>query len=164
MFSTGKAKDSTRRHFPRTVTSPNVCKNIWAATWPTNWELQRSVSFLDTAKTFDSLEHKLYKVGSLIFAYGREQRALVLNPFDDIDRPEVAYTVPEILEPAKFKQLLATAEEEVPELIPFLAMAGFAGLRKCLANEKGAVWRDLDQLPVLPPASRFLLLSTTCSP
>ena len=68
--------------------------------------------------------------GSLIFAYGREQRALVLNPFDDIDRPEVAYTVPEILEPAKFKQLLATAEEEVPELIPFLAMAGFAGLRR----------------------------------
>jgi hypothetical protein len=29
-------------------------------------------SFLDTAKTSDSLEHKLYKVGSLIFAYGRE--------------------------------------------------------------------------------------------
>ena len=27
-------------------------------------------SFLDTAKTSDSLEHKLYKVGSLIFAYG----------------------------------------------------------------------------------------------
>jgi hypothetical protein len=83
-----------------------------------------------TAKTSDSLEHKLYKVGSLIFAYGKEQRALVLNPFDDIDRPEVAYTVPEILEPARFKKLLATAENEVPELIPFLAMAGFAGLRR----------------------------------
>jgi hypothetical protein len=40
--------------------------------------------------------------------------------FDDIDRPEVAYTVPEILEPAKFKQLLAAAEEEVPEMILFL--------------------------------------------
>ena len=87
-------------------------------------------SFLDTAKTSDSLEHKLYKVGSLIFAYGREQRALVLNPFDDIDRPQVAYTVPEILAPAKFRQLLATAEKEVPELIPFLAMAGFAGVRR----------------------------------
>src|SRR5215472_10777735 len=72
-------------------------------------------SFLDTAKTSDSLEHKLYKVGSLIFAYGKEQRVLVLNPFDDIDRPEMAYTVPEILEPAKFKKLLETAEEEVPE-------------------------------------------------
>ena len=71
-------------------------------------------SFLDTAKTSDAHEHKLYKVGSLIFAYGREQRALVLNPFEDIDRPEVVYTVPEILEPAKFKQILATVEEEVP--------------------------------------------------
>jgi hypothetical protein len=36
---------------------------------------------LDTAKTSDSLEHKLYKVGSLIFAYGKEQLVLVLNPF-----------------------------------------------------------------------------------
>ena len=36
-------------------------------------------SFLDTAKTSDSLQHKLYKVGSLIFAYGKEQRVLVLT-------------------------------------------------------------------------------------
>ena len=42
----------------------------------------------------------------------------------------MAYTVPEILEPAKFKELLATPEKEVPELIPFLAMMGFAGLRR----------------------------------
>src|SRR5260370_24236484 len=81
-------------------------------------------SFLDSAKTSDSLEHKLYKVGSLIFAYGRERRALVLKPFDDIDRPGVAYTLPEILEPAKFRQLFATAEEEAPQLIPFFSMAG----------------------------------------
>jgi len=106
-------------------------------------------SFLDTAKTSDSLEHKLYKVGSLIFAYGREQRALVLNPFEDIDRPEVAYTVPEILEPAKFRQLLATAEEEVPELIPFLAMAGFAGLRRSelvreYAEDQVLRWEDIN--------------------
>ena len=87
-------------------------------------------SFLDTAKTSDSLEQKLYKVGSLIFAYGKEQRMLVLNPFDEIDRPKVAYTVPEILEAAQFNRLLETAEEEVPELIPFLAMAGFAGVRR----------------------------------
>jgi hypothetical protein len=51
-------------------------------------------SFLDTAKASHALEHKLYKVGSLIFAYGKEQRVLVLNPFDEIDRPKVAYTVP----------------------------------------------------------------------
>jgi integrase len=106
-------------------------------------------SFLDTAKTSDSLEHKLYKVGSLIFAYGREQRALVLNPFDDIVRPQVAYTVPEIVAPAKFRQLLATAEKEVPELIPFLAMAGFAGLRRSelvreYAEDQVLQWEDIN--------------------
>src|SRR5215472_11680989 len=106
-------------------------------------------SFLDTAKTSDSLEHKLYKVGSLIFAYGREQRVLVLNPFDEIDRPKVAYTVPEILEPAHFKRLLETAEEEVPELIPFLAMAGFAGVRRSelvreYAEDQVLKWEDVD--------------------
>ena len=106
-------------------------------------------SFLDTAKTSHSLEHKLYKVGSLIFAYGKEQRVLVLNPFDEIDRPKVAYTVPEILEPVQFKRLLETAEEEVPELIPFLAMAGFAGVRRSelvreYAEDRVLKWEDVD--------------------
>jgi integrase len=106
-------------------------------------------SFLDTAKTSDSLEHKFYKVGSLIFAYGKEQRVLVLNPFDEIDRPKVAYRVPEILEPAQFKTLLETAEEEVPELIPFLAMAGFAGVRRSelvreYAEDQVLKWEDVD--------------------
>ena len=106
-------------------------------------------SFLDTAETSDSLEHKLYKVGSLIFAYGKEQRVLVLNPFDEIDRPKVAYTVPEILEPAQFKRLLEAAEEEVPELIPFLAMAGFAGVRRSelvkeYAEDQVLDWEDVD--------------------
>jgi site-specific recombinase XerD len=105
--------------------------------------------FLDTAKTSHSLEHKLYKVGSLIFAYGKEQRVLVLNPFDEINRPKVAYTVPEILEPAQFKRLLETAEKEVPELIPFLAMAGFAGVRRSelvreYAEDKILKWEDVD--------------------
>ena len=87
----------------------------------------------------------------MIFAYGREQRALVLNPFEDIDRPEVAYTVPEILEPAKFKQLLATAEEEEePELMPFLALAGFAGLRRSelvreYAEDQVLRWKDINR-------------------
>ena len=36
---------------------------------------------MDTAKTSDSLEQKLYKVGSLIFTYGKEQRPLLLFSF-----------------------------------------------------------------------------------
>ncbi|MBV8416653.1 MAG: hypothetical protein JO251_15705 [Verrucomicrobia bacterium] len=84
----------------------------------------------------------------MIFAYGKEQRMLFLNPFDEIDRPKVAYTVPEILEPAQFKSLLETAEEELPELIPFLAMAGFAGLRRSelvreYAEDQVLRWEDI---------------------
>jgi hypothetical protein len=94
-------------------------------------------SFLNTAKTSHSLEHELYKVGSLIFAYGKEQRVLVLNPFDEIDRPKAAYTVPEILNQAQFKRLLETAEEEVPELIPFLAMAGSSPARSLPISTQG---------------------------
>ena len=74
---------------------------------------------------------------------------LVLNPFYEIDRPKVAYRVPEILEPAQFKTLLETAEEEVPELIPFLAMAGFAGVRRSelvreYAEDQVLKWEDVD--------------------
>src|ERR1700758_845864 len=63
--------------------------------------------------------------------------------------PKVAYTVPEILEPAKFKELLATAEEEVPELIPFLAMTGFAGVRRSelvreYAEDQVLRWEDIN--------------------
>ena len=54
----------------------------------------------------------------------RLKDVIVLNPFDEIDRPKVAYTVSKILEAAQFKRFLDTAEEEVPELIPFLTMAG----------------------------------------
>jgi site-specific recombinase XerD len=105
-------------------------------------------SFLDTA-TSESIERKLYKVASLIFAYGREQRALVINPFDELDRPEVAYATPGILQPPEFKQLLVAAEKNVPDLVPFLALAGFAGTRreemlKEYANDEVLQWTDID--------------------
>jgi hypothetical protein len=46
------------------------------------------------ANTSDSLEHKLYNVGSLIFAYGKEQWVLVSNPFDEIDRKRLTKYMP----------------------------------------------------------------------
>jgi integrase len=78
-----------------------------------------------------------------------EQRVLVLNLFDEIDPPKVAYTVPEILEPAQLKKLLETAEEELPELIPYLAMVGFAGVRRSelvreYAEDQALEWEDVD--------------------
>jgi len=69
-------------------------------------------------------------------AYGKEQRALVLNPFDEIDRPQVAYWIPEILKPAESKALLNSAEEVVPELVPFFAIAA------SLDCEQGRVFRS----------------------
>jgi integrase len=105
-------------------------------------------SFLDTA-TGNSIERKLYKVASLIFAYGREQRALIINPFDELDRPQVAYATPGILQPAEFKQLLLAAEKKQVTLVPFLALAGFAGIRreemlKEYADDEVLQWSDID--------------------
>jgi len=84
------------------------------------------------------------------FCLRQRTAGLVLNPFDEIDRPKVAYTDPEILEPVQFKRLLETAEEEVPELIPFLAMAGFAGVRRSelvrrYAEDQVLKWEDVDR-------------------
>jgi site-specific recombinase XerD len=105
-------------------------------------------SFLDTA-TGDSIERKLYKVASLIFAYGREQHVLIINPFEDLNRPQVAYATPGILQPAEFKQLLLAAEKKQAALVPFLALAGFAGIRreemlKEYANDEVLQWPDID--------------------
>jgi hypothetical protein len=49
----------------------------------------------------------------------------------------------------QFKKLLETAEEEVPELVPFLAMAGFAGARRSelvreYAEDQVLEWEDVD--------------------
>ena len=54
-----------------------------------------------------------------------------------------------VLEPAQFKTLLETAEEEVPQLIPFLAMAGFAGVRRSelvreYTEDQVLKWEDVD--------------------
>jgi integrase len=105
-------------------------------------------SFLATA-TGESIERKLYKVASLIFAYGREQRAIVINPFDELKRPQVSYAIPGILKPAEFEALLVAAESRVPDLLPFLASAGFAGIRreemlKEYANDEVLQWSDID--------------------
>jgi len=106
-------------------------------------------SFLDSAKSSESLEQKFYKVGSLIFAYAKEQRAVILNPFDEIERPKVSYSVPEILRPEEFEKLLLSAEQIVPELTPYLILAGFCGFRrselvKQYGDDRVLRWEDLN--------------------
>jgi site-specific recombinase XerD len=105
-------------------------------------------TFLSTASS-ESTERKLYKVAFLVFEYAKEQRIVMLNPFSEIKRPEVSYVIPGILQPAEFKRLLRAAEEKVRDLVPFLALAGFAGIRrdelvKEYANDSVLQWSDVD--------------------
>jgi hypothetical protein len=85
--------------------------------------------FLDTA-TSDSIRRKLFKVASLLFDFARTEKAIVINPFEELERPEVPYVVPDILTPEGFAQRLRVADKDFPELLPFLAIAGFAGVRR----------------------------------
>jgi integrase len=106
-------------------------------------------SFLDSAKSSESLEQKFYKVGSLIFSFAKEQRIVCLNPFLEIARPKVSYSVPELLEPVAFEKLLVSAEQVVPDLAPYLIMAGFCGLRRSELvrlnrNDQVVCWEDFN--------------------
>ncbi len=85
--------------------------------------------FLNTA-TGDSIRRKFFKVTSLLFDFAGTERAIVLNPFEEIERPEVPYAVPDILTPEQFAKRLRVADQQFPELLPFLAIAGFAGVRR----------------------------------
>ena len=76
LSSIGKANDSIRRHSPRTAYISRRLQKHPGGYMAHELGVAEIRSFLDTAKTSDSLEHKLYKVGSLIFAYGKEQQVL----------------------------------------------------------------------------------------
>jgi site-specific recombinase XerD len=89
-------------------------------------------SFVATGRS-DQTKRNYYKVGSLMFDFARRKRAVVANPFNEFDRPNPAYTVPEVLTPKELEHLLLTAEAdpELKVLVPFLALTAFAGLRHC---------------------------------
>jgi integrase len=89
-----------------------------------------------------------YKWVSLGFKWAKQQRMLVVDPFDTIDRPEAGWVEPGILTPGDFATLLTTADAKFPKLVPFLACAGFAGLRvaeltSMYANEQTLQWPDV---------------------
>jgi len=59
------------------------------------------------------------------------------------------YRSPEILQPKEFEKLLAGAEEIVPELTPYLILAGFCGFRrselvKQYSDDSVLRWEDLN--------------------
>jgi len=53
----------------------------------------------------------------------------MINPFAEIKRPKVDYTVPGILKPEEFRAMLnAAADADARNVLAFIALAGFAGV------------------------------------
>jgi len=103
---------------------------------------------LDSARS-ESIARKIYKITSLIFDYGKENGVIAVHPMMDMERPQIAYAIPSILSCAQFRTLLTTADAKFPDLLPFLALAGFAGLRRAemvkqYADDQVLQWSDID--------------------
>jgi integrase len=71
-----------------------------------------------------------YRALSVLFKFARERRAIVIDPLAEVKRPRVQVSAPGILTVQEFTQLLQTAQGGFSELIPYLTIAGFAGLRR----------------------------------
>src|SRR5271166_2216488 len=89
-----------------------------------------------------------YKWLRPMFDFAKERHFITVNPFDGIDRPEAGHGEPGIYEPEEFERLLRTADEKFPALVPFLACAGFAGLRTAelvsmYSGEETLQWQDV---------------------
>jgi integrase len=101
---------------------------------------------VDTGNS-DSSRRKLFKVASLLFDFARSEKALLINPFDELERPQVRYVVPAIITPDQFAARLRLADSEFPELVPFLACSGLGGVRreellKSFADDEVLQWSD----------------------
>jgi integrase len=104
-------------------------------------------SFIDSAESPASARNH-YKVLSVVFRWAREHRIIAINPLDEIKRPDAGHTTPGIYQPDDFRKLLETAAKYFPELVPFLAVSGFAGLRSAeliamYSGEKTLQWSDI---------------------
>src|SRR4029453_10160019 len=117
-------------------------------------KLAHEVTRADLRKLLDqapsqSTARKIYKVASLIFDHGKENGVLSIHPMADMDRPEVAYVIPGILSCSEFRNLLSTAEAKFPDQVPFVALAGLAGIRRAemvkrYADDEVLQWSDID--------------------
>jgi integrase len=99
--------------------------------------------------TSESSARKLFKVASLIFDHGKENRVVVLHPMLEMKRPQISYAIPGILSCVQFRTLLTVADSKFPDLLPFLALAGFAGIRRAemvkqYASDQVLQWSDID--------------------
>jgi integrase len=85
--------------------------------------------FLDSSPSPTQARNR-YRALSVLFKFAIERRAVVINPLVEMKRPKVNPTTPGIVTPDEFTRLLRTAQDAFPELLPYLAIAGFAGVRR----------------------------------
>lgn len=103
--------------------------------------------FLDIAST-PTLARNHYRALSVLFKFARERGIIIVNPVEEIKRPEGNRTEPGILTPAEFEGLLRTADTQFPALLPYVATAGLAGIRTAelvgmYAEEETLQWSDV---------------------
>ena len=98
-------------------------------------------AFLDHQKHGTSQRND-YKVVSPMFGWARERSMLVANPLNELKRPKAVRTGPAILTIEAFSTLLKAADAKFPDLLPFLVLGGFAGLRTSEMLRE----RELDQV------------------
>jgi hypothetical protein len=64
-----------------------------------------------------------------VFRYAKLHRFLAINPLENIQPPTPEYQEIEIYKPADLAAMLKVAEEQYPDLVPFLALMAFGFLR-----------------------------------
>jgi integrase len=103
--------------------------------------------FLDAAAS-DTMARNRYRVLSVLFKFAALQRIVVVNPLAEIKRPSGNRSEPGILTPGEYERLLTTAAAKFPALLPYCAIAGFAGVRRAemvgmYAGEETLQWADI---------------------
>lgn len=77
------------------------------------------------------------------FAFALKRRFISVNPVAAIDKPSVERPRPRVFTVEETRRILGTAAAVAPEMVPYLAIGIFAGLRP--ENELGLLdWRDID--------------------
>ena len=144
--------ERTAKAITEPMTVPALCNEFLAQPRKRRWqgELQHLISafkfaylhdmaheitpeqirrFLDSSASTTQARNR-YRALSVLFKFARECRAVVINPLAEVKRPKVQATTPGILTVQEFTQLLQTAQGAFSELVSYLAIAGFAGLRR----------------------------------
>jgi len=105
---------------------------------------QEIEDWLDESNHLPQTRINYLRVLSGFFNFARRQNLLDINPADKehIERPQVDEHLPEIFTLSQVQQLLTTATEHAPRLIPYLCIGFFAGLRT--GELEGLKWPNID--------------------